>query len=220
MQLRKFANPWCLLCGAVAGGLAWAVTLPVWAAFVIAVIIWLTAVLVFGFLFPTAPSETELPADPGAFDACCARRAHAAAASLQDVAAPFLEGPLGDRVSRIVWRAGEIAASIDHLVRRSQELSALVHNLAQHPHSRGRARYVESRHAEIRRRMYAATRDLEAAVPRFLATASPGAAPDVAALDRLATDLENIGYGVDIGESMVTEILGPEPPRTPQAPAN
>lgn len=202
MQLRKFANPWCLLCGAVAGGLAWAVTLPVWAAFVIAVIIWLTAVLVFGFLFPTAPSETELPA------------------SLQDVAAPFLEGPLGDRVSRIVWRAGEIAASIDHLVRRSQELSALVHNLAQHPHSRGRARYVESRHAEIRRRMYAATRDLEAAVPRFLATASPGAAPDVAALDRLATDLENIGYGVDIGESMVTEILGPEPPRTPQAPAN
>ncbi len=32
MQLRKFANPWCLLCGAVAGGLAWAVTLPVWAA--------------------------------------------------------------------------------------------------------------------------------------------------------------------------------------------
>ena len=81
MQLRKFANPWCLLCGAVAGGLAWAVTLPVWAAFVIAVIIWLTAVLVFGFLFPTAPSETELPADPVAVDAGCARRAHAAAAS-------------------------------------------------------------------------------------------------------------------------------------------
>ncbi|GAA3992318.1 hypothetical protein FOF52_12440 [Thermobifida alba] len=220
MHLRRFANPWWLLCGAVAGGLAWAVTLPVWAAAVIGVIIWLTAVLVFGFLFPSPAPAPEPPASPAAADpdAECARRAHAAAASFAELAAPLADGPLGERVRQMVWRTAEIAASIDHLARRAHALAALAHAPTPDPYSRDRARYVEGRHAEVRRRMHAATGDLEAAVPRLLQAAPSPAAPDAAALERLAADLENIGYGVDIGEGIVDEILGPEPPPAPGAP--
>jgi len=225
MHLRKFANPWWLLCGAVAGGLAWAVTLPVWAAAVIGVIIWLTAVLVFGFLFPssapTAPGPPSAAPEPVADpDAECARRARAAAASFAEAAAPLAHGPLGERVSRMLWRVEEIAASIAHLAGRTHELAALAGALAQDPYQRERAHRVAARLAEVRHRMHAATGDLAAAVRRLReAVPSPQAVPDTAALDRLAAELEDVGYGVDIGENMVAEFLGPEPPPVPGASA-
>ncbi|MFC3994996.1 hypothetical protein ACFOVU_03665 [Nocardiopsis sediminis] len=64
---RRFADPWWLLAGAIAGGLAWAVGLPLPASAGIGLIIWLTAIVVVGYVFgelrsAPAPGDGDAPA--------------------------------------------------------------------------------------------------------------------------------------------------------------
>lgn len=224
MQPRRLTNPWWFLSGAIAGGFAWAVGLPVWASALIGVIIWLTTILVFGFLFASPPARHPR-AHPGPGtgaddpDAEYAARARDAAAAFERTTATLSPGPLTEPLPRMLWRVNEIAASIEHLARRSTELAHLSHTLGGTPHEHEYARYVQERHNEVRHRMHAATGDLEAMVPRFtgiLSTRHLSSGND--ALTGLAGELESIGYGVDIGERIADEILGPEAPSGPPSP--
>ncbi|TDQ48001.1 hypothetical protein [Actinorugispora endophytica] len=210
MQSRRFANPWWLMAGAAAGGLAWAVGLPVWAAAVIGVIIWLTTILVFGFLFASPDPLVPVP------DTGCAERARSAAAAFRELAAPLSAEP---PVDRMLWRVDEIAASISHLSRRSDELASLSHTLSGDPREHEYAQYVQGRYDEVRHRTQAATSDLENTVARFEGILSARhLSAGGGALDELAAALETIGYGVDIGERIVDDVLGPEPSPGPPVP--
>ncbi|GLU50356.1 hypothetical protein [Nocardiopsis ansamitocini] len=213
MQSQKFTHPWRLLSGAIAGGLAWAIGLPVYAAVVIGVIVWLTAVVVFGYLFsqPGDIAAGQSPhglaqAAPAHPDAACATRAHEAAVAFEELAAPLFTGPLSETAHRMVWRVNEIADSIEHLVERSAEIAHRVSSLVAHPGGYEQSQYLQGRHGEVRHRMYAATDDLEAATGRFRALLSTR--PDPGAVEHLAGELESIGYGVDIGEQIADGVLG------------
>ncbi|WP_157515473.1 hypothetical protein [Nocardiopsis trehalosi] len=185
------------MAGATAGGLAWAVGLPVPASTGIGVAVWLAAILVVGHLFGGLAGPASGPEDgaaPYAARAAAARDAFAAAA------AALRGGPGGPVADHMAAGVAATAAAVARLEAARPRLAALGAPAA-------------AATAEVGHRIQAGTRDLEEA-----AAALPAAVGGPDALLALARRIDAVGYGVAIAERVAAEALHPGGPAAPPGP--
>ncbi|MDA8371268.1 MAG: hypothetical protein M0026_15580 [Nocardiopsaceae bacterium] len=215
IRWRRLANPWWMLTGAIAGGLSWAVGLPVPASIGIGVIIWLTAIVVVGYVFGGlsggVAGEAPTDADGGAG---CGQRAQDAYAAFTGIADEVRSGPEVPVVERMLWRFSDTVEAIVWLEEHIALLARYKDRLAARPDQKAEYRRIVRILGEVEHRMHAGTRDLEQKVAHFAKEAeSLTGSGSRNGLNAVARRLENVGYGVAIAERMTAEALDiGEPP--------
>ncbi|MFC4562131.1 hypothetical protein ACFO4E_09710 [Nocardiopsis mangrovi] len=235
---RRLADPWWLLAGAIAGGLSWAIGLPPPASIGIGLIIWLTAIVVVGYVFgdlrsgaapaagtagaPTAavPENGPVEGNAGGAGASAApsaanvysTRARAACAAFEVTAEGLRGGPAGALAERMLWRFRDTVDAVVWLEENTLLLAGYRDELGALPGQAARHRRVASLVGEAERRTAAGTEDLEDITPVFAgltgAMGDGAADSELDTLGGLARRLEGVGYGVAIAEQMVAEALG------------
>ncbi|GAB3208673.1 hypothetical protein GCM10027294_20090 [Marinactinospora endophytica] len=193
---RRLADPRGLLTGAIAGGLAWAVGVPLLASVAVAAIVWLTWVLVLGYLFPEEPPNrgAAVPAGPEADAVHRARRVAgevARSARRAEAAGPDVPAAFASVVAAV-----ERLAATSHLV--GLRLDAADHP----PHHR-------FRHEEVRHRLAATVLGLE----RLLALLSEADGEHGrSTVEAVMAELGELGHGVAATDQIAAGILRELPP--------
>lgn len=112
----ELRDPWAILLALTAGGVAWAISVPIAASAVIAVAVW-AAYVGLSLVTNRRPAVAGPRVDPRSLEAGWLRRGHAAADRFADVARGISAGPVAER-------AAQMGARLDDTVRTLERLAA------------------------------------------------------------------------------------------------
>ncbi|HYT25144.1 MAG TPA: hypothetical protein VEP73_01475 [Actinomycetota bacterium] len=114
---QELAEPWGLLLGATAGGVAWAAHLPVLVAGGVGVAVWATkaAAAALERRRGLPPAARKLPVDPRTPEGQWLARARTAAGMFADLARGMAAGPLADRVATMQTEVDDTVQALERL---------------------------------------------------------------------------------------------------------